>query len=39
LGLAIAKNLVEAHGGEIHAESTPGGTTLRCILPVDPREE
>lgn len=35
LGLTIAKNLVEAHGGEITAESAPGqGTTIRVTLPV-----
>jgi two-component system OmpR family sensor kinase/two-component system sensor histidine kinase BaeS len=35
LGLAIAKSLVEAHGGEIVAESPPGGgTTMRFGLPV-----
>ncbi len=34
LGLAIAKRLVEAHGGEISAESEPGGgTTMRLVLP------
>ena len=34
LGLAIARHLVEAHGGTIHAESLPGaGTTMRIILP------
>jgi signal transduction histidine kinase len=34
LGLAIAKNLVLAHGGEIVAESEPGkGTTMRFTLP------
>ncbi len=34
LGLAIAKNLVAAHGGEIVAESGPGkGTTIRFWLP------
>jgi two-component system OmpR family sensor kinase/two-component system sensor histidine kinase BaeS len=35
LGLAIARALVEAHGGEISAESDPGrGTTVRFVLPV-----
>ena len=35
LGLAIAKQLVEAHGGEISAESVVGqGTTIRFTLPV-----
>ena len=35
LGLAIAKNLVTAHGGEIRAESEPGqGTTIRFSLPL-----
>jgi signal transduction histidine kinase len=34
LGLAIARSLVEAHGGEIAAESPPGeGTTIRFVLP------
>ena len=34
LGLAIAKSLVEAHGGTIAAESlSEGGTTIRFILP------
>ncbi len=37
LGLAIAKNLVAAHGGEISAESEVGkGTTVRFTLPVAP---
>ena len=34
LGLAIAKYLVEAHGGQIQAESEPGGgTIIRFTLP------
>ena len=34
LGLAIAKGLVEAHGGTIHVESTPGqGTLISFTLP------
>ncbi len=34
LGLTISKNLVEAHGGEIRAESQPGrGTTITFTLP------
>jgi signal transduction histidine kinase len=38
LGLAIAKSLVEAHGGSIGAESAPGrGTTMRFLLPAGGR--
>ena len=34
LGLSIAKGIVEAHGGEISAESAPGaGSTFRFTLP------
>ena len=36
LGLAIARSLVQAHGGEISADSPPGGgTTMRFVLPAD----
>ena len=35
LGLAIAKSIIEMHGGTIAAESRPGqGTTMRVTLPV-----
>jgi two-component system OmpR family sensor kinase/two-component system sensor histidine kinase BaeS len=33
LGLAIAKSLVEAHGGDIRAESSEAGTTISFGLP------
>jgi signal transduction histidine kinase len=34
LGLAIARSLVEAHGGRITAASAPGhGTTMRFVVP------
>ena len=33
LGLAIARKMVEAHGGRIEIESAGGGTTVRFILP------
>src|SRR5207237_10300466 len=36
LGLTIARNLVVAHGGEIHAESVEGnGTTMMFTLPIE----
>ena len=31
LGLAITREIVRAHGGEIRAESTPGSGTLLVI--------
>lgn len=40
LGLYIVQQLVEAHGGWVKAESTPGEkTTFRFTLPVAPRSE
>jgi signal transduction histidine kinase len=34
LGLAISKSIVEAHGGTIQCESTPGvGTTFSVVMP------
>jgi PAS domain S-box-containing protein len=39
LGLAIARGIVEAHGGKITAASTPGkGTTITFSIPVHPAE-
>ena len=39
LGLTIARNLVVAHGGEIHADSVEGrGTVISIRLPLRPRQ-
>ncbi|HEX9013183.1 MAG TPA: ATP-binding protein [Anaerolineaceae bacterium] len=39
LGLSIARHIIEAHGGKIWAQSSPGaGSTFFFTLPVDPGE-
>lgn len=38
LGLAIVRGIVEAHGGEIHAEHVPDGFRLSVTLPTDAPE-
>jgi diguanylate cyclase (GGDEF)-like protein len=39
LGLSISRGIVEAHGGSIWAESTPGeGVQFVAVLPLDPPE-
>jgi len=37
LGLSVSYGIVQAHGGELRVESTPGvGTTMEIVLPLDP---
>ena len=39
LGLYVARQIVEAHGGEIAVESVPGaGATFTVELPREPRD-
>lgn len=39
LGLAISRQMIERHGGSIHAANNPeGGATFRVLLPVNPPE-
>ena len=35
LGLHIDRGLMEAHGGRLEAESAPGGSTFRIVLPIE----
>ena len=35
LGLNLARNTIEEHGGSIAVDSEPGRTTFRVVLPVD----
>jgi hypothetical protein len=40
LGLVLTKKIVDAHGGEIFVDSTPGrGTRIEIALPADPPAE
>lgn len=40
LGFAVAKGVIELHGGAVHVESAPGaGTTVSFTLPVVPGQE
>jgi signal transduction histidine kinase len=39
MGLPISRSIVEAHGGQLRAESPPGqGALLRCVLPTAPSD-
>jgi signal transduction histidine kinase len=40
MGLAICRGIVQAHGGGLRVETTPGGgATLVLTLPVSPARE
>ena len=40
LGLAVVQNIIEQHGGTIHADSRPdGGATFTLYLPVNERQK
>jgi signal transduction histidine kinase len=39
MGLAIAKGIVEAHGGGIHIEDTRGGRGSRVVVTLPPGED
>jgi two-component system sensor histidine kinase SenX3 len=36
LGLSIAHRILRAHGGDLTVKSSPGETTFRLVLPVEP---
>ena len=40
VGLSISRNIIEAHGGRLHADcNDAGGATFRFTLPSAPQEE
>jgi two-component system nitrogen regulation sensor histidine kinase GlnL len=39
LGLAVAAEIVARHDGRIEAESQPGRTLFRLLLPIDRPED
>jgi signal transduction histidine kinase len=38
LGLSVSYGIVEEHGGWFEVDSTPGGTRITVVLPLDPHE-